>query len=113
MTLICLVSGQLAPNLLSVLHFKPDEVVLVCTSDSRDLAERFKDLLISNWYFEISRSLNRSARSLLSEVQTKTTSSGLKCRTDRRFGASWPETRQMSVMVALLEYLKAKYQLCR
>ena len=68
MTLICLVSGQLAPNLLSVLHFKPDEVVLVCTSDSRDLAERFKDLLISKYQFE-SVHISETNPFHLSEIQ--------------------------------------------
>lgn len=49
MTLICLISGQLAPNLLSVIHFNPTQVILVHTEETYEYAVRFQDLL-SNSY---------------------------------------------------------------
>ena len=45
MTLICLISGQLAPNLFSVIHLKPTQVILIHTLDTYREALHFKDIL--------------------------------------------------------------------
>jgi len=49
MTLICLISGQLAPNLLSVLQIMPDSVWLVHTADTKSNAEHFRALLQADY----------------------------------------------------------------
>ena len=48
-TLITLISGQLAPNLYSVLHLKPEKVILVHTKDTRGEAEHFKELVLKRY----------------------------------------------------------------
>ena len=50
MTLICLISGQLMPNLFSVILLKPKEVVLVHTEDSKNEALFFSDFIKKQKY---------------------------------------------------------------
>lgn len=45
MTLICLISGQLTPNLLSVIELKPVSVILVHTLDTIENAKSFSGLI--------------------------------------------------------------------
>lgn len=50
MTLICLISGQLMPNLFSVILLKPEEVILVNTIDSKEEALFFSDFIKKQKY---------------------------------------------------------------
>lgn len=45
--LICLIGGQQAPNLFSVLRCSPERIILVHTEDSRDEADRLRSFLKS------------------------------------------------------------------
>ena len=50
MTLICLISGQLMPNLFSVILLKPEEVILVHTIDSKEEALFFSEFIQKQKY---------------------------------------------------------------
>lgn len=57
MTLICLISGQLMPNLFSVILLKPEEVILVHTIDSKEEALFFSAFIKKQKYGVIKTTL--------------------------------------------------------
>ncbi len=42
---VCLVGGQPAPNLLSIKHYRPGKVILVCSEQTRGVSERLQAVL--------------------------------------------------------------------
>jgi len=50
MTLICLISGQLQPNLFSLILLKPQKVVLICTVDTKESAVHFEQVIRAHQY---------------------------------------------------------------